>query len=44
LNVIASYSSGATATMWYIDAYRDGEPTRRIGGDPEALFDVERDA
>ena len=32
LRVLASFPVGATVPYWYVEAYRPGEATRRIGG------------
>jgi hypothetical protein len=45
LKVIASYAgvggASASATLWYVECYRHGEPTQRIGCDPGDPIKVE---
>lgn len=45
LRVLASYAgvggASASATLWYLEAYKIGAPTRRLGSSPEDLVQVE---
>jgi hypothetical protein len=45
LKVLASYAgvggASASATLWYVEAYCHGSPTRRLGSSPEDLVMVE---
>lgn len=38
--VLAAFPVGATVPYWYVEAYKPGEPTRRIGGIESHLCEV----